>query len=529
MDNAKTINAFSYTKSFKTWNEIEFDSVPEFKRMCFYFICNFLETSNLNFCALLGSRQIGKTIALRQVDKFYREKDYAVLLSNFKELIQTDLLYERLEEVFNSIKNNTYEIILLDEITYIPDFSNALLHLKELVDGSGSNVKIILTGSSSPIIKQACQRVIANNIKYLEVGFLNFYEYLVYNKKLSHYSEACFSSGSLDGFQQEFSSVSELDYFDYVKYAHEFSRFSSIKDYLEHCVDENITSRSNLSWDSIYETGSVVNIDVTLGLLYAIIYSLHKSSNWKSFQTAPLNCSNEYYVVRDSIDIKKSNYDEIAITTFLANNVKKLQHVHWKDVKTGIHFLYDAGLIVLQFQNSIVSSGELYSWFKGDTTVLAGKEIKNVTSFFTYVNILIKSPVPYVVLMYDLVDKLKFYGYVISIDTILRNQVFGSYLETAIKGAFSESVSLKCLTEFRNEDTGAEIDLVSEEHNLLLEISKKDKKLRDTWFSSFPDFEDYFKILVGAKKCGFSDGVYRISYPILNLWLNSVYYYRLML
>lgn len=529
MKNAKIVNAFGNEKNLKIWDDVDFNHVPEFKRMCFYFLYNFLEKSNLNFCALLGPRQIGKTIALKQINKFYSEKGCTILLNNFKELTQTDLLYESLEEIFYSIKNNTYEFILLDEITYIPDFSNTLLHLNELIDGYNSNIKIILTGSSSSIIKQVCQRVIANNIKYLQIGFLNFYEYLVYQKKLNNYVEARLSVDSLDNFQQRFNDIIELDYFDYVKHAHKFCKFNSIRDYLEHCVDENIISRSNLSWNSIYEIDNAINIDVTLGLLYAIIYSLHRPSNWKSLKTAPLSYSNEYYVIKDSIDIKKSNYDEIAITTFLASNVKKLQHVAWKDVKTGIHFLYDSGLIILQFQNRIIDAKELHSWFKGDTSVIAGKEIKNVTSFFASINTLIKSPIPYVVLMYDLVDKLKFYGYDIAIDDVLKNQVFGSYLETAVKGAFSESVDLKCLNEFRDDDIGAEIDLVSEEYNLLLEISKKDKKIIDTWFSAFPDSEDYLKILVGASKNGFYDDIYRVSYPILNLWLNSIYYYRLML
>lgn len=78
-------------------NSYSFKEVPAFKRMFYDSLIKFIDESEFNFCALLGSRQVGKTIALKQVF-FTRQDSSQILLYSFKEIgsdEQEELLHFR--------------------------------------------------------------------------------------------------------------------------------------------------------------------------------------------------------------------------------------------------------------------------------------------------------------------------------------------------------------------------------------------------------------------------------------------------
>lgn len=76
------------------------------------------------------------------------------------------------------------------------------------------------------------------------------------------------------------------------------------------------------------------------------------------------------------------------------------------------------------------------------------------------------------------------------------------------------------------------IDLVDYDYRLLMEISKNDKAIKNTWFSKFLHYEDYFIVLVGNEQSFVKsfDGVTaaRLPYPLAAIWFDSMDYQRLL-
>lgn len=97
-----------------------FREVPAFKRMFYDSLIKFIDESEFNFCALLGSRQVGKTIALKQVF-FTRQDSSQILLCNFKE-IGSDEQEEFVCSTLDRIEAGNLDLLLLDEITYLDGY-----------------------------------------------------------------------------------------------------------------------------------------------------------------------------------------------------------------------------------------------------------------------------------------------------------------------------------------------------------------------------------------------------------------------
>lgn len=292
LDSKEEIMFFTYGK--------DWDSTPSFKRMFYDSLVKFVTKSEHNFCALLGPRQIGKTIALRQVfEKFYRERK--AYFYDFKTIVASgedteDICYKIIE----TIEKGMVDLLIFDEITYVKNYSVFLRRLNDVVDSVESTVKIILTGSSYSMIARSCKTMIANNIVYLRVSFLSFYEYLVRKKKIKSYRTANFSLDSLRNLEEctELKTITTIDFIDYVKNSYKFTHFVSIRDYLEHCVDENIVSRTNSMWESPDNIRTRVNVEVTVSLLYCILCTLHKNPSWVKFKNNPKEFTSEFRNVK---------------------------------------------------------------------------------------------------------------------------------------------------------------------------------------------------------------------------------------
>lgn len=522
----------------------DWDSTPSFKRMFYDSLVKFVTKSEYNFCALLGPRQIGKTIALRQVfEKFYRERK--AYFYDFKTIVASgedteDICYKIIE----TIEKGMVDLLIFDEITYVKNYSVFLRRLNDVVDSVESTVKIILTGSSYSMIARSCKTMIANNIVYLRVSFLSFYEYLVRKKKIKSYRTANFSLDSLRNLEEctELKTITTIDFMDYVKNSYKFTHFVSIRDYLEHCVDENIVSRTNSMWESPDNIRTRVNVEVTVSLLYCILYTLHKNPSWVKFKNNPKEFTSEFRNVKNATGMKHKQFTQYVISTILFEKVQALQGISWTVLRNSIHFLYESGLITFQFTNYDMPDNELKNWLIGETIELANHKITNVIDFLTYVNPIIISPIPYVAIVQDLCDVLEMEGYFITLDDVLKEDLFGSFLETLLKGVFSFTTTTKCLNEFKQDvfdekgqERSAEIDLCDHEHHLLIEISKTDKKLQKTWFDYFPRQEFYSKILIGDYLNGEdsleSERVVcceRVAYHFATLWLDSIIYTKLL-
>lgn len=434
-------------------NSIDWDRTPAFKRMFYDSLVSFVTKSEYNFCALLGPRQVGKTIALRQIfEKFCKE--FRTCFYDFKTVVASGEDTEDVCcEIIEAVENGEVDLLIFDEITYVNNYSVFLRRLNDVVDSVESTAKIILTGSSQSMIARSCKTMIANNIVYLRVSFLSFYEYLVMKKKLKNYQKANFSLDCIRNLEEHMGlkTITAGDFMDYVKNSYKFTHFVSIRDYLEHCVDENIISRTNSMWESSSSARMRVNIEVTISLLYCILYTLHKNPNWVKFKNNPKEFTSKFKNIKTVTGIKHKQYIQYVISTILFEKVQALQGIPWKVLRNSIHFLWEAGLITFQFTNYDMSVSELEGWLLGETTKLANHVITNIVDFLTYVNLIIISPIPYIAIVQDLCDVLEMEGYTVTLNDVLKEDLFGSFLETFLKGVFSLTTKTKCLNEYKQD------------------------------------------------------------------------------
>jgi predicted AAA+ superfamily ATPase len=129
---------------------------------------------------ILGPRQSGKTTLLKHLmmmvgeeNSLFFDIEYPQNLSLFNQSIDTILQILRNKQKAKSTK--TY--VLLDEVQYLTDFSKTI---KLLVDHYSDEFKLIMTGSSSVMIKQQFKESLVGRKQIYELYPLSFTEFCVF-------------------------------------------------------------------------------------------------------------------------------------------------------------------------------------------------------------------------------------------------------------------------------------------------------------------------------------------------------------
>ena len=157
---------------------------------------------------------------------------------------------------------------------------------------------------------------------------------------------------------------------------------------------------------------------------------------------------NYYLIIVRSIIfdvIKLFNYP-VSLDAFLvleksvANITEKIV---LEDLKQSLCILYESGLICFQFKDEFINEYDIVNWLYGSTEKIKNIEISNIESFFAVVNVLVKSPLPFVGLLKDIVSDMHEVEIDLNLEDILRGGLFGSFNENFLKGAY-------CLAKHRN-------------------------------------------------------------------------------
>lgn len=508
------------------------DKYP-FKRMFYFRLLKFIKMSFNSFCALLGPRKSGKTVALLQLQEYLNKVNTLTYYVNIKDCdLNKDDLWDNLLDVIYSRK---YKVVIIDEFTRLPSYDVFLQGLYDIAQTQ--DIKFIITGSASLYVRKSCGLVVRDNVDYVQSNFLTFTEHLMYKGKLLSYAKRDFSDTSLIETIETFKeNIYWEDYYDYVKNAYKFVQIYDIKEYLHSCLDEIVYSNTVRNLTDISIAEGDVDIEVTIALLYFSLYNLHKGYNWNSLQRVDdFDMGSEYLTMRDSLEkrsesIKKSKFTKVVEDTIIYDKIQPLRGADENTVRKSLYFLLECDLILFQFKNISVTRDSLISWLCGNNTALSDKlQISKAKDIFNHADILIKSPTAFTPLIEDLIKCLAIKGYDnITVDDILDGSTYGSLLETFVKGAYSDAINKCIIQEFRQNDT-EEIDIVDVQNRLLIEIGKNDKKLKDTHFDSYDGNENFVKILVGEQKCLPLDyDMYRVSYPVFVIWLDGIYYNNLM-
>jgi uncharacterized protein len=127
-------------------------------------LINRIKESDPLIQVLVGPRQIGKTTIVKEVIKdkgLYKTADYPNPLNS-----------DVLEEWWNELNNSNYEILVIDEIQKINNWSDVL---KKLWDASNGK-KIIITGSSALLVQKGLKETLMGRYELIKAEHWNFEE-----------------------------------------------------------------------------------------------------------------------------------------------------------------------------------------------------------------------------------------------------------------------------------------------------------------------------------------------------------------
>lgn len=458
------------------FNNFEETKKP-FYRNIFYKCEEFILTSIKHFCILIGQRKTGKTFCLKQLEDKYMNAKYF----NFKNIDNEN----EQENIIQMIcEDNTDTIYLLDEITYLKHYDTKMFILAEVFtyNKRNSKIKIIITGSQHLAIDYFASLAFATDANYIKTNFLTFPEWLRYKE-----------------IKEE--SIVENNYKDYLLNSCEFSKIEDNYMYLKYCIDETITSTYN-SARIIYPQDCVegIELDEIFTVAYCALLSLHDSENYDTFIKFEDKLEKVKHFFNSLNTDNKISTEEFnnAVNNTIIAQLKKIKYMTIFKFRIILRVLLKADLIVITHLGTSPDN-LIKDWLKRDNP----SPIETCTDFFKLYNITFKYPLFYINIIKDLVKNLN--G--VTLEDLITPPLLGSIVKCHIRGLLADidNTSKVYGNNFGEEykdfnNYYSEVDYINYFNNTLLEISIKDKKLKDLHFNDVSNNEEYKKIVTSKTK-----------------------------
>lgn len=132
---------------------------------------------------IFGARQCGKTTLLKQLmeedafqNSIYVDIEYPLMLETFSRGVDEVLNYLRIQRK----DKHSRCFVFIDEVQYIKDLSQTI---KLLVDHHSDEFKLVMTGSSSALIKYQFQESLVGRKIVFELYPLSFKEFLYFHQR----------------------------------------------------------------------------------------------------------------------------------------------------------------------------------------------------------------------------------------------------------------------------------------------------------------------------------------------------------
>ena len=178
--------------------------------------------SEKNAVFLIGPKKCGKTVCMRQLKQEYQNSRYI----NFK-MFNTKGSQEVFEQIIQSITNKEDVVFLLDEIPYAfcPEYE--LFSIADaLTENENTNTKVVVTGFPAVAVSAWARRAFHGDAVLLEMDFSS-----------------------------------------------DISRFGSVKEYLQACLDETDISNTNTSNYLFDNENHLLNVEVLLQVCMAALHN----------------------------------------------------------------------------------------------------------------------------------------------------------------------------------------------------------------------------------------------------------------
>lgn len=449
--------------------------VGQFKRDIYFKVKEMLENNSVVF--LLGPRKCGKTICMQQLSQNCSIDNQYI---DFK-LLSDEESFKTISKISNDILDGVNKIYFIDEATYIwhpqEEISRlAGVYSKAIALGVNISTKLVFAGSQSIALNKWGHIAFCSNAAYIHADFLSYKEWLSY---------------------KGIEDINEDSYNDYIMNVSEFYRFTSLKDYLEGCLDETVISNSKTK-DIIFGNDcSLLTVDVLLNVLYATLFSMHNQTSPSAFfKNNSLHDKLSYLIATNILDSDINS--EILRERIKLSYISKynyLQSVDFATLKQAFKFLSKSDLIIL------TSVSDKFINIIDTDRALEGEDprVQSKDELFSKINFTIKYPMFYVEILKDIFKT--------DMPKKINGALLGEIVECNIRGL------LPCKNIFEYHDNSDyEIDYVNMEQLLAVEMSVSNKKLKETHFEMIPSNEHFLKILTTKNQSMISDKYIRIPY-----------------
>lgn len=417
---------------------------------------------------LLGPRKCGKTIALFQLAKSYKNAKYY----NFK-TISSDKSLELFDCIRSVMSKDEEMIFLLDEITYAYQPEKEINALAtQLAEKPCSNVKIVFTGSQSVALEAWANRAFCGNTVMVRADFLSYREWLNYKK---------------------IAESTEDSYLRFLYEVDEFYGFMSFKDYLHGCLEETIISNQNTDNVIIGNDVYLLDVDTLLDICYATLFTLHNHVNSHGFVKNDKVGDAIRFYFRDVC--KQIGSEEIGerIANSFVGRYNSFRTRDLDTIKQAFLFLRRAGLITI---TPVSDSTEnipniLQDLASPDTRINYKDEL------FRSYNVCIKYPMFYMAVLKDILKD--------ELPVRLPTALLGSIVECHVRGILPESGAF----EFKDAEAH-EVDYVNVRELKAIEVTISNKRSNEMNFKYLP--ADYCRLVLTKDIWKTSGNIIQVPY-----------------
>jgi len=435
-----------------------------------------LDENYYRIIVLTGIRRIGKTTALLQIHE------------SFPDSVYIDFSKEEAADKICRFYENPCKLLLMDEITYEPDYIGLIRKIE--AQSAELGYKAIITGSSSTHMMSLYGGPLGGGrSKLMRLSLLSFIEYLYFTGKIE-----CYETDYIP---------SEDDFISYLKLENLTGglRLAIDSDYFRSFYSDIEMSNRNSSL--VRSRLNLKEEDLT-SLCDLLAYKLQDDVTYRTFLNPVIGGRELTPMQRRAADLSDS---------FLNQSVLRARNITPESKARTLSFLLKAGLayadIPYEYKERRNPSDLIVSLDDAEKQ-------RDLEEIFMDYNICLVSPLLYTRLGEDILQKAG-----VNIDFLYKPNIIGMMLELYVKGSNALYRNNWNLYSYKIGIGRNEVDLVDLESNLLCEVTVSDKRLSDVNLGQhFADLP-VLRVLSTKTVNDEINGIHRITYPKLCIMMDN--------
>jgi hypothetical protein len=426
---------------------------------------------------LVGIRRIGKTTALLQLAEAFAASSCYI-----------DFSKDDANEKLSVFMENPCQILLLDEITFAPNYTELIRQIE--AQSVELNYKVIITGSSATHMMALYGGPLGGGrSKLYRMSLISFLEYLYFTGRIKNYDTG------YEPTQEDFINYLQLNELpEGLKLTIDHDYFRTFYSDIELSNRNSTLVRSKLD---------LTEDDLT-SLCNLLAYKLQDDVTYRTFIRPGVGD-------RELTPAKKRNAD--LSDSFLSTSIVYAKNISPESKARTLMFLIKSGLAYVDISYERKEMRNVSELLMRLEDVSAARDLEEI---FNDYNICMVSPLLYTRLGEDILNRAG-----VDRDFLFKPNIIGMTLELYVKGTNALHRNNWNLTSYKIGAGINEVDLVDIENNLLCEITVSDKRLSDVNLNSHFVNQTMNRILSTKSVNDFVNGIRRVKYPKLCLLLDN--------